>query len=305
VLSDLWAILLAGGAGRRLTALTGGIPKQFWAFRDGPTLIEDTARRIAPLAPANRRVTVVDATHDRYVLSLRYQMALGNVVYQPADRGTAAGVLLGLTTVLAAEAEAIVLITPSDHGVRDVEEFQRGILSAMALIRSGRRDNVLFGFEPAGPSVDYGWITPDPPGNRSRSLFTRVGRFSEKPGPEEAEQLYAGGSVWNTMVLVARARTLFAECERCLPHVAPIYSAALREPAHTRRRHFERHYRSLQNADFSRDVTALARDLGLYVWPRRMGWSDLGTPERLREWREGPITPRAVRKPAWSATGAA
>jgi hypothetical protein len=28
-----------------------------------------------------------------------------------------------------------------------------------------------------------------------------------------------------------------------------------------------------------------ARDLSTYVWPASVGWSDLGTPERLRNWQ--------------------
>ena len=287
MLLDLWAIVLAGGAGRRLTALSGGIPKQFWAFKDGPTLVEETARRIAPLAPAHQRVTVVDASHERYVECLRYRKALGQVVYQPADRGTAAGVLLGLTPVLEADPDAIVLVTPADHGVTHTDQFHRGILSAVALVRAGVRDVVLFGVEPTAPAPDYGWITPAPAGPPSVGHFAPVSRFHEKPGAAEAERLYVSGSVWNTMVLVGRARTIFSECERHLPDVAAMFLAARREPDASRSGFLAAHYPGLPSSDFSRDVIARARGLALYTWPGRMGWSDLGTPERLRAWRDG------------------
>lgn len=298
VLPDLWAVLLAGGAGRRLIALSGGVPKQFWAFKDGPTLVEETARRIAPLAPAEQRVTVVDATHERYVESLRYQKALGQIVYQPTDRGTVAGVLLGLTPVLAADPDAIVLITPADHGVVHVDQFHRGILSAVALVRTGGRDVVLFGIEAAAPASDYGWITPRTSGCVGR--FAKVSHFCEKPGAAEAERLYVSGSVWNTMVLVGRAGAIFAECQRHVPNVAAMFLAARLEPDSRRSEFYAAHYPALPSSDFSRDVVARASGLALYTWPRRMGWSDLGTPERLREWREGAAPPamRSSRKSA-------
>lgn len=298
VLPDLWAVLLAGGAGRRLIALSGGVPKQFWAFKDGPTLVEETARRIAPLAPAEQRVTVVDASHKRYVGSLRYQKALGRILYQPADRGTVAGVLLGLTPVLAADPDAIVLITPADHGVIHVDFFHRGILSAVDLVRSGARDVVLFGIEAATPASDFGWITPQTSGCVGR--FARVSEFCEKPEAAEAERLYVSGSVWNTMVLVGRAGAIFAECQRHVPHVVAMFLAARQEPDARRSEFFAAHYPALPSSDFSRDVVARARGLVLYTWPARMGWSDLGTPERLRAWRDGSAAPlmRANRRSA-------
>jgi mannose-1-phosphate guanylyltransferase len=46
-----WTIVLAAGSGRRLARITGGIPKQFWSPPGGTTLLEQTLRRMAPLAP--------------------------------------------------------------------------------------------------------------------------------------------------------------------------------------------------------------------------------------------------------------
>jgi mannose-1-phosphate guanylyltransferase len=293
VLADLWTIVLAGGAGQRLNALTGGVPKQFWVFRDGPTLVEETVRRIAPLSPAERRVTVVDASHAPYVEGLRYRRALGSVIRQPADRGTAAGVMLGLTEVLASDPRALVLITPADHGVAHVDEFQRGILSAAAFVGAGRSDVVLFGVEPTGPTADYGWISPRPNGGSPVGHFTAVVGFVEKPAAEDAKRLYLAGAVWNTMVLVGRAAAVFAECQRHLPAMAGVFAEARRHAEPDRTRLLDACYRAMPSADFSRDVLAPARRLGLFTWSGRMGWSDLGTPDRMRAWRSGLMKPSA------------
>lgn len=293
MLPDLWAVVLAGGAGRRLARLTGGVPKQDRAFRDGPTLVEDTARRIAPLTAAGQRVTVVDASHESFVESLRYRRALGQILLQPGDRGTAAGVMLGLTPILAADPDAMVLITPADHGVTHVTPFEHGILSAVSFVQSGVRDIVLFGIEPSAPAPDYGWITPKTNGLRPVGHFAKVDQFREKPGPAEADRLFQSGSVWNTMVLVGRAGAVFAECQRQLPHMADVFLAARREPEGRRAAFLADGYRSMPTADFSRDVVARARGLALFTWPGSMGWSDLGTPERLRAWRQGPGSPFA------------
>jgi hypothetical protein len=39
--------------------------------------------------------------------------------------------------------------------------------------------------------------------------------------------------------------------------------------------------------DFSRDVLAKASNLTMYTWGPSLGWSDLGTAARLREWQRG------------------
>ena len=293
VLPDLWVTILAGGAGRRLAGLTGGVPKQFWAVRDGPTLVEETARRIAPLSPGERRVTVVDASHRHYVQKLRYRQALGQVLLQPANRGTAAGAMLGLAPILAADPDAITLLTPADHGVIHVDQFQQGILTAAAFVQSGVRDIVLFGIEPSAPATDYGWITSNRTASSRAGRFAPVLRFIEKPAPDEAERLYRSGSVWNTMVLVGRAGAVYAECRRHLPDWADALVRAQQLPEPHRTHFLDACYTGLQSADFSRDVIARARGLALYTWSGLMGWSDLGTPERLRAWRAGEAAPLA------------
>jgi mannose-1-phosphate guanylyltransferase len=52
ITSAAWASVLAGGKGRRLAQLTEGIPKQFWGYAPGGTLLESTLLRIVPLVPA-------------------------------------------------------------------------------------------------------------------------------------------------------------------------------------------------------------------------------------------------------------
>lgn len=267
-------------------AMSGGVPKQFWAYRDGPTLVEETARRLAPLAPTEQRITVVDATHAPYVQSLRYRQALGQVTYQPVDRGTGAGVLLGLTPILAVDPDAIVVITPSDHGVVHADEFHRGILRSARLVRGRMRDIVLFGIEPQSPEPDYGWITPGTRFEFERGLFADVDRFVEKPGTSVARRLLSDGAVWNTMVLVGRARAIADLCWRHARNLSSVFVAAGAGTAVRRQQLLELHYPALPVTDFSRDILARASSLALYTWPQAMGWSDLGTPDRVRAWRQ-------------------
>jgi mannose-1-phosphate guanylyltransferase len=262
--------------------VTGGIPKQFWRGTGGSSLLEQTVERFSPLAPPSRTVVVIDAGHRDYVPATCGPESVGTTVCQPEDRGTAVGVLLALTPVFDSGDDAVVAITPSDHGVIDDGRFRRGLVEAVRYARA-HSAIVLFGAQPAVAREDYGWITPGPP--RSSRSFRSVVSFVEKPSPAYAARLLTSGAVWNTMVLVARARVIRDLYAELLPELAEVFEAAMRLTAAERETFLKSVYPHLPAFDFSRDVLTPARDLSTYVWPASVGWSDLGTPERLHQWQ--------------------
>lgn len=279
----LWSVVLAAGTGSRLSNRTGGIPKQFWRPRGGPSLLEETLDRLTPICPADRTVIVVGAEQRTYVRKWPAYRRSGRILFQPGNRGTAAGVLFGLLPVLAADPNGVVVVTPSDHGVRDAEVFRTGVLEAIAHAQFPG-GAVLCGVSPSAPRPDYGWITLRP-GRRGAAIHS-VASFVEKPDVETAADLLSEGAIWNTMVIVAKAQELLELCRAQVPDVTAMFDHALTLPRRERFAFIEASYRLLAVADFSRDVLAPSRDLFAYTWPASMGWSDLGTPERLDRWLE-------------------
>jgi mannose-1-phosphate guanylyltransferase len=277
-----WTIVLAAGAGRRLAPVTGGVPKQFWRPLGADSLLEATLERLRPVGAPERTLTIVDAGHTPFIAEID-PIRLGDVLYQPMDRGTAAGVLLPLLQVLSAAEDAIVVVTPSDHGVDQASSFRKGLARALGRVEARASDIVLFGAAPSTPSSDFGWITPASDGPLD-GAFRRVAAFVEKPPRHQAEQLFSSGAVWNTMVLVARARALFDLYRRHLPFHADVLARAQSLDARGRQSFLNDWYADLPLADFCRDVLSRSADLHLYTWPDDMGWSDLGTPERLAAW---------------------
>lgn len=278
--TGLWSIMLAAGAGRRLAALTGGVPKQFWRPDCGPSLLGTTLARLAPLSPPENTVVIVDKSHRNHVETLS-SAAVGTVLFQPTDRGTATGVLMALMPVLEADPNAIVIVTPSDHGVLDDERFRRGVLEG-ASVAQGGESVVLFGVKPTDANDDYGWIVPECAIGRAGLRPVRT--FVEKPPGPVARQLLDSGAVWNTMVVVATAAALRALYAEHLPELAAVFDDALRFSRADREHFLSGAYPALPSWDFSRDLLTPARNLVVYTWPEGIGWSDLGTPDRLRSW---------------------
>ncbi len=281
--TEIWPVVLAGGAGLRLASVTGGTPKQYWSSGGRHSLLEQTLLRIAPLAPARHTTIVVDRTHTRYVRAAARAWPALRFLFQPHNRATAPGVLFGLTAVLESSPEALVLVTPSDHGIVDLGDFHSGVGEAARMLRAGSSAGVLFGVVPAAPSADYGWILP---GERlpEDGRFRRILAFVEKPSAEFARSLYHAEAVWNTMVLLIGASALARMYEAHLPRVAQLFAEYRRLPTSERDSFLASRYAELPPSDFSGEILTPAESLAVYTWPRSMGWTDLGTPERLERW---------------------
>jgi hypothetical protein len=87
------------------------------------------------------------------------------------------------------------------------------------------------------------------------------------------------------MVLVARAATVLELFARYQPELTALFRRRKAMPRVMRDRFLADRYPLIPSIDFSRDVlTPAARSMTLFTWPAAMGWSDLGTPERLTVW---------------------
>jgi mannose-1-phosphate guanylyltransferase len=274
-----WIVVLAAGDGRRLESLARDgdgctVPKQYCSLRGGRSLLHATLDRARRLAPRERIVTVVARDHRRWWERELAQSPPENLVIQPRNRGTAAGVLLPLRTILARDPDAVIGVLPSDHFVADEEVF--GAALAQALGAAGEESGrlVLLGVEAERPDADLGWIVP---GAAAPHPWT-VDAFVEKPPREEAAHLMRRGALWNSFAFAVRARALDALLRSSLPELVRRFDQVRPESSPAELAEL---YETLPDVDFSRSVLAgLAAELRVVAVPR-CGWMDLGTPERI------------------------
>jgi mannose-1-phosphate guanylyltransferase len=250
------------------------VPKQFCSLDGGPTLLERTLDRAEAVTSPGRIVTVVAAHHRAHwepLFDERDPAVARNVIVEPCGRGTAAGLLLPLLTILARDPEAVVVVLPADHCVRRESAVHVSLLEAVARIVGGSAQTVLLGVAPDAPVGDYGWIVPEPAAGR----LHRVRRFVEKPAADVAAELYASGALLNTFMLAARARALHALFEQELPELVRALGRLAFEAS------IEEVYAGLERNDFSRDLLQHCEsELRVQELPP-CGWTDVGTPERL------------------------
>jgi mannose-1-phosphate guanylyltransferase len=216
---NLWAVILAGGQGQRMTSLVRSWlgyprPKQYCTFVGTRSMLQHTIDRAAKVVDSNRIVTVIGDNHLPYVWqSLKHDM-VGRILRQPGGGGTGAGIVQAVTYVLAAHPEATFLILPSDHFFYP-ESLLPADLNRMVRIAETFDDRlVLLGAKADGPEQDYGWIEPD---NNMEDGLSGVKTFWEKPAAGQAREFLREGYLWNTMVMAAKGRMLWQLGKRFFP----------------------------------------------------------------------------------------
>lgn len=285
--SNIWVVVLAGGAGTRLQGLTThgdgtAVPKQYCSLRGGPSLLLDTVARARELAPVERVVAVVAAEHEQWWRpQLTSRRALGlparNVLLQPQNRGTAAGLLFAVAAIAARDETARVAVLPSDHFIERPAVLRATMRRALQSCAFEPRRLFLLGITPDAPETEYGWIVP---GARAPGGYAVV-HFVEKPPIDEAEALLAAGAVWHSFLLAADVRALWRLGERVCPEVTRALARVMASPPDRRAVELARAYGTLPVRDFARDLLpGNERDLTLLRVPP-CGWTDLGTPRRL------------------------
>lgn len=282
------AVILAGGDGTRLKALTRTIagderPKQFCTLWGGETLLEKTRRRAAlKIAPRNIYFSLT-AAHEKYYRDEFSAEERAKLIVQPENKGTAPAILLALLKLARANPEATVAFFPSDHYFSDDAAFMEQVETAFRAVENDAGRIVLLGIEPDKAETSYGWIEP------VESLFknvagaiSKVKGFWEKPAVETAQKLYVGGCLWNSFVMIGKVKTFLEVIKKHTPELFRMFEAAAKvfgTPAE--KAVINSIYAWIADVNFSSEILQKC-DRELYVLRvASVVWSDLGEPQRV------------------------
>jgi len=226
-MSEIVPVIMSGGAGTRLWPLSRAArPKQVHALVSDISMIEATVRRaregdeIAFCPPVV--VLGEDQLDSARELLGRDRGDLSYVV-EPMARNTAA--VAAVSAAMVAEAhgdDALVLLMPADHHIKDEEAFRVTVSRAAKLAESG--NIVTFGIRPTGPATGFGYIC------RGRALGEgyKVQAFTEKPDLKTARKFLSDGRYyWNAGIFLFKASVMRAELEALQPEILSVCQQAL------------------------------------------------------------------------------
>ena len=272
-------VIMAGGVGSRFWPMsTAERPKQFIdVLGTGKTLLQLTVERFGALVDPKNVWVVTNEKYADIVSEQLPDMPRENILCEPCRRNTAPCIAYVSWRIKSKDPKANIVVTPSDHIVMNVQEFQRVISECMAFTEDSDAI-VTLGMKPTRPETGYGYIQADlsSPSLRNKQIF-RVDSFREKPDLETAEQYIkknyyfwnAGIFIWNVSTIVNAFRVYQPKLAKIFETLLPVYGTAEEQQA------INEQFPKCEN--ISVDYAIMEKAEEIFVCPADFGWSDLGT----------------------------
>jgi mannose-1-phosphate guanylyltransferase len=285
--SHFYPVILAGGRGTRFWPLSRKRnAKQLLALDGKQTMIQQTAARLAPLAPARNFWIITNDYSRPAILRQLRRLPPRQIVAEPVGRNSAPAIGLAAFLLLREDPDAVVGMFPSDHVIARPEEYCATLRRGLELAAAGE-NIVALGIRPTRPETGYGYIEA---GEKADAGALRVRRFTEKPDLERARQFFnASNYFWNSGMFLWRADTLANALREHLPETAAILekiASAYGTPKFAAA--FRRLYPKCENTSVDYAVLERRSAKGeeasrIFCLPSDFGWNDLGSWTALHE----------------------
>jgi len=268
-------IILCGGNGTRLWPLSRTLmPKQFVKLFNGESLFQKTVERNQQtcdtqfiVSNAEQYFLAVDQIEEHNQDHSKTNIRNTKFLLEPVRKNTAPAIALAC---LALDPEEIILITPSDHLIKDGIAYLEAVEKAKTLAQD---DNlVTFGIRPQYPETGFGYI---------EAHGENVLSFKEKPDVVTAQAyLDAGNYYWNSGMFCFKAGVFLEELQK---HSPTIYETSLIAYNNTASEEIIRisHNDMMAIPEDSIDYAVMEKSNKVKVIPSNIDWSDLGSFESL------------------------
>ena len=272
-------VIMAGGVGSRFWPMsTAEHPKQFIdVLGTGKTLLQLTVERFGTLVEPENIWVVTNNKYADIVSEQLPDMPRGNILCEPCRRNTAPCIAYVSWRIKSKNPKANIVVTPSDHIVMNIQEFQRVIGECMAFT-SDTDAIVTLGMKPSRPETGYGYIQANMSANslRNKGIF-RVDSFREKPDLKTAEKyIKQSNYFWNAGIFIWNVNTIVNAFRMYQPTIAKTFESML--PVYgTEKEQQLVNERFPECESISVDYAIMEKAEEIFVCPADFGWSDLGT----------------------------
>ncbi|NOQ29763.1 MAG: mannose-1-phosphate guanylyltransferase/mannose-6-phosphate isomerase [Helicobacteraceae bacterium] len=263
-------IILCGGSGTRLWPISRTLmPKQFVKLFEDKSLFQLTVERNSKVCDSQ----FIVSNSEQYFLALdqleELEKTNNNYLLEPVGRNTAPAIALAC---LALDSEEIVLVTPSDHLIKDEVEYAKVLTQAKELAE--KNNLVTFGIKPTFAETGFGYI-------EAKGLEVKA--FHEKPDLQIAQKYVdAGNYYWNSGMFCFKAGVFLDELKKYSPET---YENSLKAYESANKQDIIRvKYEDMSNIpENSIDYAVMEQSKKVKVVPADIEWSDVGSFDALAE----------------------
>jgi mannose-1-phosphate guanylyltransferase/mannose-6-phosphate isomerase len=279
--ANIYPVILSGGTGTRLWPLSREHhPKQLQPLHSQQSLLQETASRLTaenfanPLIICNQEHRFIVAEHLQEI-----KVKPEAIVLEPIGRNTAPAAAIASIILDERDPDAMILLMPSDHVIKDIPAFSKAVKIASAVAENGAL--VTFGVQPTSPATGYGYIKKSNSFSGYKDCF-KVECFVEKPSLKVAKSFLFGDKyLWNSGIFLFSAKTFLSELNNLSPAITKACESAVSK--------------AIKDIDFYRldeksfvecpsvsiDYAVMEKTNNIVVVQTDMGWSDIGTWDAL------------------------
>lgn len=279
--NNRYCVIMCGGIGSRFWPYSRtNLPKQFIDFLGtGRSLLQMAYDRILPIVPKENIIIVTNAMYAPLVKEQLPGLSDGQILLEPARRNTAPCVAWAAYHIAAINPEATMIVTPSDHLITRLHEFEEAIINGCEFVES--HDALLtMGIRPTRPETGYGYIQIG--GEVTRNI-RKVKTFTEKPDYDLASVFVSSGEFfWNSGMFIWRVSAIKKAIAELVPDLSLNFengASYFGTPQETR--YINQAFPGCMN--ISIDYAVMEKAQNVYVETVDLGWSDLGTWNSLYE----------------------
>ncbi|MDQ7816931.1 MAG: mannose-1-phosphate guanylyltransferase [Melioribacteraceae bacterium] len=278
---ELYAVIMAGGVGSRFWPRSKERkPKQLIRIAGENTMIQDTVKRLNGLVKKENIFVITNKIQKLRVKEQLPEIPEENIIDEPFGKNTAACIGLASVLVKAKNKEAVTITLPSDHLIKDDEQF-RECLSTAANFAYKSKGLVTIGITPTRPETGYGYIQFDEDGVDKN--IHKVLTFAEKPNLATARRfLESGDFLWNSGIFIWRVDTILNEIKKYLPD---LYEGLETLEPSINTPDFEKQLVQVygQLKSISIDYGVMENSDNVYLTKADFYWNDLGNWEAVYE----------------------
>lgn len=265
-------IILCGGSGTRLWPISRTLmPKQFVKLFNDKSLFQLTVERNSKVCDSQ----FIVSNTEQYFLALDQLEELNQTnnsyLLEPIGRNTAPAIALAC---MALDKDEMVLVTPSDHLIKDENEYSRVLIQAKEL--ATENNLVTFGITPQFAETGFGYI--------ESAEENVVKAFHEKPDAKTAQSYVdAGNYYWNSGMFMFKAGLFLDELQKYSPQIFETSKLAFENKKTQETTSRIQHDDMLNIPEDSIDFAVMEKSGKVKVVPSSIGWSDVGSFDSLYE----------------------
>ncbi len=271
-----FAIIMAGGIGSRFwPTSTPDFPKQFHDMTGaGRSLLQSTFDRLENFIPSSHIYIVTQVRYQKIILDqLGDKLSQNQVICEPDRRNTAPCILMASLKIKKIDANAKIIVTPSDHLIMDDKLFEEDM--KLALEACDEKKLITFGIQPDFPATGFGYIAVKE--GQKENTIKSVKEFTEKPNVAKAQKFIdAKNYFWNSGIFIWSVTAII---EGFKTHSPVLYDLFLQGFDHlntaTEAAFVAQNYPLAEN--ISIDYALMEKSEHIYMILARFDWNDLGS----------------------------